>query len=295
MGVLPPRLSQSISRRHFLLTGLAGAAGLALYAGEIERHFLQHTLLEIQLNGLPGAFEGKRIVQISDIHLDEFTEPFFLHHVVSKVNELQPDIVLITGDFVTDGLEGRHVARQAAWQCAEILKELKCDQRYASLGNHDVLVGAGEIMRALAQNGITALRNSCIPLELAGDRIWLAGLDDPLEGSPDPDLAIPASIRNRPNEPVLLLCHGPDYVRRLLEHPAGAAVDLMLSGHTHGGQVRLPFFGPLLLPMLGRHYVEGYFRFDRLQLYVNRGVGTVNLPFRFDCPPEITHITLRRA
>jgi uncharacterized protein len=293
MAFISPPLQKRITRRHLLTSGLAGAAGLALYSGEIERHWLEVTELEIKLNNLPAAFDGMRIAQLSDIHLDEFTEPFFLRHVVKKINQIHPDMVLLTGDFVTDGMRGRSLAVQAAWQCASILKGLECRQLYAALGNHDVLVGPQKVMAALTDSGITVLRNAYLPLERAGGRIWLAGLDDPLEGHPNPDLAIPASIRNQPNEPVVLMCHAPDYVRTLQAQPAGQAVSLMLSGHTHGGQVRAPFLGALFLPPMGHRYVEGFFRLGGLQLYVNRGIGTVGLPLRFNCPPEITLITLR--
>ncbi len=95
------------------------------------------------------------------------------------------------------------------------------------------------------------------------------------------------------NDPVILMCHAPDYADHLLARPEGKAISLMLSGHTHGGQVRLPLVGALHVPPGGRRYVEGLFRLGSMQLYVNRGIGTVGVPFRFDCPPEITAITLR--
>ena len=206
-----------------------------------------------------------RIAQISDIHLDDFTEPFFLRHVVDRINRIKPDAVFLTGDFVTAALGTKHgpklgsikFARGAAWQCANILTGLECKALYAVLGNHDFGVGAKEVATALGANGITVLRNACAPIERAGGRIWLAGVDDPLEGHPNPELAIPASIRNVPNEPVVLLCHAPDYADRLLRLPAGQAVDLMLSGHTHGGQVRFPFVPAMVLPPMGRKYIEG--------------------------------------
>lgn len=132
-----------------------------------------------------------------------------------------------------------------------------------------------------------------MPIERAGGRIWIAGVEDPLEGHPNPDLAVLPSIRNQPGEPVVLLCHAPDYADHLLTLPAGQAVDLMLSGHTHGGQIRLPLLSAMVLPPLGRKYVEGWFQLGSLQLYVNRGLGTIELPFRFNCPPEITMFTLR--
>lgn len=284
-----------MSRRRFVKAGLGVAAGLAVYAGAVERHWVDLTRPEVALPGLPAAFSGMRIAQLSDIHLDEYTEPIFLRYVVELINALKPDLVLLTGDYISDGLFSRRFTLGAAWHCARILAGLRCKQVYAALGNHDVGVDAKEVTAALTANGITVLTNACVPIERQGGRIWLAGLDDPVLGQPDSERAIPASIRNRPGEPVILLCHAPDYADTLLGQPAGQAVSLMLSGHTHGGQVRLPLLGAMQLPDLGKKYVEGWFRLGAMQLYVNRGIGTVGLPFRFDCPPELTLFTLRSA
>jgi hypothetical protein len=296
-----------ITRRRLLKQGLCGAAGLVLYSSEIERHWIEVTEHDISLAGLPQVFDGMRIAQLSDIHLDEYTEPFFLRDVIERVNRMAPDAIFLTGDFVSESPLPRRFSSSAfarrarkfgvgaAWQCGNLLRELKCRQLYAILGNHDVVVGAGEVTDALTANGITLLRNAYLPIERSGGRFWLAGLDDPVEGDPNPDLAIPPRIRNVPNEPIVLMCHAPDYVDDLRALPVGNAIGLMLSGHTHGGQIRLPLVGALALPSLGKKYVEGWFRFGGLQLHVNRGIGTVGLPFRLNCPPEITLITLRAA
>ena len=284
---------QRISRRRFFTTGLYGCAGLALYSGEIERHWIEVTHLEVRLRSLPAAFEGMRLAQLSDIHLDEYTEPFLLRESVARINRMQPDAVLLTGDFVSYEIAPRRFSVGSAWQCAEILSELRCPERYAVLGNHDVALSAPEVTRALEAHGIPVLDNACVPLERGGSRMWLAGVDDPVCGRPDSEKAIPASIRNVRSEPVILMCHAPDYADELLARPAGQSVGLMLSGHTHGGQVRFPLVGALQLPPGGRKYIEGMFRLGGMQLYVNRGIGTVGVPFRFDCPPEITSITLR--
>jgi predicted MPP superfamily phosphohydrolase len=284
-----------LTRRRFLTAGLAGAAGLALYSGEIARHVIEISHPEIRLPNLPEAFEGFHIVQLSDIHLNEFTEPFFLREAVDHINRLRPDAVFLTGDFVTYELLPRKWALPNAWKCASILEGLECTQRYAVLGNHDVIVGAHAITEALTASNITVLRNAYTALERDSARLWLSGFDDPVEGHPDIDRAIPEFLRNRVDEPILLMCHAPDFADKLLDHPAGPSVQLMLSGHTHGGQVRLPFIGPMNLPEWGRKYVEGIFHLQRLQLYVNRGIGAVGVPFRLNCPPEITSMTLRRA
>ena len=285
----------SITRRRFFKAAMGASAGLALYAGEIERHWIEITRRDVHIPGLTSSFNGLRIAQMSDIHMDEFTEPFFLRHAVDRINSLNPDLVLLTGDFVSNGVSTTKFAIGAGWQCANLLAQIKCKQVIAVLGNHDFLVEPDAVTAALKANGITVLRNDCMPIERGGSRFWLSGLEDPVEGRPDPDRAIPTRIRNVPYEPVVLMCHAPDYADFLVAHPAGKAIDLMLSGHTHGGQVRVPFLGAMELPELGKKYVEGWFRFDRLQLYVNRGVGAVGLPFRFNCPPEITVFTMHSA
>jgi predicted MPP superfamily phosphohydrolase len=294
-----PAPSRPITRRRLLRAGFLGAAGVAVYSGEIERHWIDVVHTEVRVPNLPEAFDGARLVQLSDIHMDEYTEASFLRRVVDEIDRLQPDAVLLTGDFVSDGPASKSFAIGAAWRCANILSQLKCRQLYAVLGNHDVAVSTPDVIAALTANRIAVLNNASMPIDRLGDRtggrIWLAGLDDPVNGRPDPERAIPASIRNRPGEPVVLMCHAPDFADDLLPTPAGRAVSLILSGHTHGGQIRLPLVGAWALPELGRKYIQGWFRFGETQLYVNRGIGTVGVPFRLNCPPEITLITLRRG
>lgn len=266
-----------------------------MYSGEVERHWIDVVHREIYVNGLPDSFEGLTIAQLSDIHLDEFTEPFLLREAVDHINRMKPDMVLLTGDYVTAELLPKKPTKEAAWECARLLKNIECPHHYAILGNHDVMAGEEEVSEALRSNGIPVLRNAFLPIERGGGRIWLAGLEDPVLGRPDPERAIPVSIRNQVKEPVILMCHAPDFADVLLANPVGRSIALMLSGHTHGGQVRLPFVGALQLPPGGRKYVEGWFPLGGMQLYVNRGLGSVGVPFRFDCRPEITVFKLRQA
>lgn len=295
MPVLSAPPQRRITRRKFLRTSAYIGAGAALYAGEIERHWIEFSHSDATIPGLHSAFDGFRAVQISDIHFDEFTESFFLRDAVTRVNALNPDIVLLTGDFVTHSPISKRVFKRGAWECAAILNQLTCSSRFACFGNHDILVGKEGIGAALTANAITVVNNSCVPVERGDGRFWLAALEDPLEGKPDLEAAIPNFIRKAPDEPVVLLCHAPDYADQLLAQSAGRSVALMLSGHTHGGQIRLPFIGALNLPEMGKKYVEGWYRLGNLQLHVNRGLGTVGLPFRFDCPPEISVITLHSS
>lgn len=289
-GPLPDQPTR-FSRRHFLVGAGATAAGVALYSGEIARHEIDLVSRPLAIRDLPPAFNGFRIAQISDIHLDEFTEPFFLERVVRHVNSLEPDMVVLTGDFVTHGSLTFLNGRSAAHHCAEILSTLTCPLRFACLGNHDVAVSAPLVIDALVANGIPVLVDDHVPIERYGSLFWLCGVNDPGTTNPRLDLAVPPE----PNAPVILMAHEPDYADTVLLHPRGRLVDVMLAGHTHGGQIRLPFTGPLVLPPMGKKYAEGLFHLQKMQLYVNRGIGAVGIPFRLNCPPEITVFTLRQA
>ena len=288
----PPRTALRsatlLSRRNFLRLGAGCAAGLAFYAGEIARHELEIVDITIKLPRLPEAFAGMKIVQVSDFHFEEYTEAAFLESIVRKVNALGPDLVVLTGDFVSSKPLPQRMTIRLGYHCAEILGRIQCPLRYAIMGNHDVLVGAAAVTDALLSHGIPVLANSFVPLERQGRRVWLAGIEDALQQRPRLSRALPSGRGD--GEPIILLAHEPDFA----DHAVGRRVDLILSGHTHGGQVLLPLLPPLMLPDMGVKYVHGLFRLgDGMQLYVNRGIGAVNLPFRFRCPPEITAITLQ--
>lgn len=265
--------------------------GLAAYAASHARHEFEITYRDMPIRRLPDAFQGFRIVQMSDIHLEEYTEAYFLERMVEQVNALDPDLVLITGDFVSRGPGPLSIAWNAAGMGAEILSTLKAPQRFGILGNHDVGVGAEHVIRPLEAHGTPMLVDSYTPIERGGHVLWLCGADDAGTRRPDLNFAIPAT----PNAPVIFMCHEPDYVDKVVLHPRFPLIDMMLSGHTHGGQIRLPYVGPLILPPMGQKYIEGAFQFDHMQLYVNRGIGTVGLPFRLNCPAELTHFTLVSA
>ncbi len=158
--------------------------------------------------------------------------------------------------------------------------------RFAILGNHDAGSDPVRVTRALHDHHVPVLVNRSVPLERGKDRIWLAGIDDVLEGRPDIGLAltnIPAA------ELTILLAHEPDFADEASLTP----VDLQLSGHSHGGQVWLPGIGAPWLPRLGRRFPRGLYKVGNLTLYTNIGIGTIRAPIRINCPPEITLITLR--
>lgn len=278
-----------MSRRVFLGAAAAVTVGLALDAGEVCRHDLRLERRTIAIPGLPEAFSGLRIAQLSDIHFAEYTEPFFVREAVRRINALHPDIVLLTGDFVTMAPISNKYSQLYAPVVAEILGGIECPHRWGVLGNHDWMVNGTLVCESMESVKIPILRNQYLPFERDGARIWLAGIMDALSWESNiPATVPPTAARDR--EKVILMAHEPDVLPAVAQTNA---FDLMLSGHTHGGQVRLPFLPPLFLPPLGKRFVEGHFQMGRTQLYVNRGLGAVGLPFRFRCPAELTEITLR--
>lgn len=281
--------SRHPTRRELLLGVAAIATGaLLLDTTEVDRHHiivLEHTA---RITNLPPAFQGFRIAQISDFHHRHFDEDFFLRSVVAQVNALKPDMVALTGDFITADARYWTRNREHAEICAEILGGLTCPLRFCSLGNHDSIDQPG-IIAALQKRALPVLHNRCESIDLRGDRLWIGGLADAYFDVPDLTQAIPAQPAGAP---VILLGHEPDFADTVRDF---GNVDLMLSGHTHGGQVRLPLLPPMFLPDMGRKYIHGSFQLNRMQLYVNRGIGTVHLPIRFRCPPEITLLTLQPA
>ena len=175
----PSRQRPHLTRRNFLVGAGALAAGLTLYSGEIARHEISLTNLSIPIDALPDAFVGLRVAQLSDIHLDEYTEPFFLERIVRHVDSLNPDLVLLTGDFVTRGSLTFALSHHAARRAAEILHTLKCQERYAVLGNHDVSVSRTLVTSALEDHGIPVLRNRFVTLQRGGDQLYICGTADP--------------------------------------------------------------------------------------------------------------------
>jgi predicted MPP superfamily phosphohydrolase len=283
------QLAQRVLTRRRFLTGAAiTAASLALYSGEIERHALMTVQHTVYIKELPTAFHGFRIAQLSDIHFHQFDEPYFVEHAVRAVNLLKPDMLALTGDYIT---AHRGIARNLADAdgCAAILSGVQCPLRYCSLGNHDALLGP-QIRETLRLHGLTPLDNEFTAVDVRGDRLWIAGIADAYFDLPNLATAVP---KRKAGEPIILLGHEPDFADTVA---ATAPVDLMLAGHTHGGQVRIPLLPALLLPAMGDKYVEGLFQVSTAtQLYVNRGLGCMHLPFRFNCPPELTLLTLQPA
>ncbi len=284
-----------LTRRQFLTASALGAAGLAaLGAGALyhDTTDLQITRLEVPLRRLPPRFDGLRVVQISDFHYDPYIDNRVITAAVQAANALHPDLVVLTGDFVTQGpFSGRYDRRAArnAEPCSQILSRLRSRLGiFAVLGNHDYYTDPDTVAEILRGHSFRVLRNEAFALEQEGARLWIAGINDAVAGADDVGLALQ---RIPPAEAVVLLAHEPDFADWV---PHGR-VDLQLSGHSHGGQIVLPIIGPPYLPPLARKYPWGLRRLGPLTLYTNRGLGTITLPVRVNCPPELTLFTLKSS
>ncbi|HUO17684.1 MAG TPA: metallophosphoesterase [Verrucomicrobiae bacterium] len=280
-----------INRRKFLRLGAAtGVAALGADSLLVDPNFPQVVERTIKLRRWPQILNGFRIALLSDFHYDPVFSVRPLHAAIPKVRALNPDLIVLTGDFVSLPVFSKRDAKaaMAAYPCAEVLRQMRAPHGlWAVLGNHDFYTDPFRVAEALRANQIRLLENSSAPIEANGARFWLAGVTDVLSQTAD----LNATLHDVPaNEATILLAHEPDYADYVSRFP----VDLQLSGHSHGGQVRLPLLPPLYLPELAKKYIAGFYRIGPLSLYTNRGLGTVGLPVRFDCSPEITLLTLHQ-
>jgi len=264
---------------------MAGATALAtggwMYATKVEPGWLEVSSLSMILPRLHPAFDNYRIIQISDIHMETWMNRKRLSEVVKMVNWLHADLVVITGDFVTD------LFHRTPANLVESLRQINAREGvFAVLGNHDYWTNARSIRQVLAASGITELKNQVHTLRRGAAQLHIAGVDDYWENK--------ARLREvldhlPPKGAAILLAHEPDYA---VVSAQSGRFDLQLSGHTHGGQVILPWIGPIVLPMYGRRFPVGLYQVGDMQLYTNRGLGTARPQIRFNCRPEIAMITL---
>jgi hypothetical protein len=245
-----------------------------------EAKWCQVNRSTIELPFLPLAFKGIRIVFISDIHHGPWVTPFYVQQVVDMANQLKPDLICLGGDYV-------HMSVKYVEPCIAILGELQAPYGvFAVLGNHDHRNGARKTHQALEEAGIRVLTNTGIWLETENERLRLCGVDDLWEGNQNLNSALEDATRE---DAVLLLSHNPDFAEKFDDDRVG----LMLSGHTHGGQVVLPFVGAPFVPSKYKNkYLSGLVQTKSTQVFISKGVGTIAPPIRFCCRPEIDLITL---
>lgn len=286
----------SLSRRRFLQGGavVAAAGGLAVCADAffVEPNHPVLNRVDIHLSRLPDAFDGFTIAQLSDFHYDPDFSAKPIQISVEMVNQLHADLVVLTGDFVTTPFFAHRLHRNLqkaadeAEPCAALLNKIKSKLGVMTvIGNHDGNCGAERVRAILRSQGLPVMFDVSQPIERDGKKLWIAGLDD----NPDESDLTAALKKVPPDEPVVALIHEPDTADFVSKYP----VDLQLSGHSHGGQVRLPLIGPVYLPELARKYPSGLRKVGGLTLYTNIGIGTMGVPVRWNCPPEVTLFTLR--
>ncbi len=290
-----------------------GASGLT-YAHEIEPSWLHINRLDIAIKGLPGGFEGLSIAHLSDIHMD----PWMTHERVKRVcetaNGLTADLIVLTGDFITrderlrdaQGRPQGDAQTQIAPGLPDALSVLQAPLGvWGVLGNHDHWASGAAVSRFIREGGVRELNNKITPIERNGARLWLCGVDDLWSGKPDYEgVLAQLQQQSRPDETAILLVHEPDFADIVA---GNGRISLQLSGHSHGGQVNIPFFGPPVLPAMGRKYHTGLYQIptssaspqsparSSMQVFTSRGIGVAGPRVRFNCPPEIALLTLRCA
>ncbi len=281
-----------ITRRHFLAVAAKATAasvlGGSIY-GLFEAKWLRVTRVEVALPNLPAAFRGMSLAFLADFHHSEMVPADYIRHTVSVVNGLSPDVILLGGDYVTAGRIYRDIGMGIKYlaPCFSILKNLRAPNGvFAVAGNHDARAGIRETNKAIAAAGFVNLTNRGVWLERAGARLRLAGIGDFVTQRQDVFAAL-SGVTAR--DAALLLTHNPDCI----EYLSDTRVGLVLSGHTHGGQVVLPWIGSPIVPSaFGNKYRYGLVQGPRVPGYVTSGVGTLPLAIRVNCRPEVALLTL---
>lgn len=271
---------------------LAASAGLSAAFWQVakqEARRIQFRRLDLVLPNLPFAFEGYRIAHLTDIHTDGTAiAEERLAEAVAWINRMQPDLVALTGDFVT-------LKRPAdTGALIEQLQQLRAsDGVFAVMGNHDHKRNRYMVEAALQMCAIPNLANKVVPIERNGATVMLCGVDSLSRRRARLDRVLRALNKhdraNGEKSCAILLAHEPDFAD--ISSPT-YRFDLQLSGHAHGGQIRVPFVTRRVLPVYGERYSNGLYLVKGMTVYSNRGLGTTGLPLRFRCPPEVALITL---
>ncbi len=249
----------------------------------IERNIVTVNRYKIFLPNLPTSFNGFSIAQLTDIHFGTLVSAAFVEDVVATTNQLKTDLIVCTGDYVHE----RNTAKEidTVWP---ILAKLQARYGvYSVLGNHDHWADTERSLYWLDRTG-QDLRHKCIPIQKGNERIVLGGAGDLWEDSLNIDRAFSNSSEN---DCRILLSHNPDSV----DQEFNSKVSLVLSGHTHGGQVRVPFYGATVLPVQNKKYSSGIIDTPKTKLFISRGIGWAIIPVRFNCFPEIAVIELYKA
>lgn len=274
------------SLQHFgyILRFMLFNMGKLLYPLYFERFWYRIHEIEIAIPILPKAFDSFNIVHLSDVHLGHFFNNRNLIKLVQRVNRIQPDMIVFTGDLVEKTWD--------EWdQTTHILKQIQAPYgKFAVLGNHDYWENLNTLRSVYEDAGFTLLQNDHKRVYKRGEQLVVAGLDNILLGNPNLHKTMNGVTSD---ECIILLVHEPDYADQCVNFDPQP--QLQLSGHSHGGQIRLPLWGHLILPEAAKKYPDRLYKLDSMNLYVNRGVGTTGIPLRLFCRPEISNIKLRSS
>lgn len=284
-----------LSRRKFLKLSAFGAGAVVLGAGgglaytyEVEPDWIDVVRLELELPRLAPEFDGYRLVQVSDIHIDGHTTIEDLAQAVKLINDQNPDLVAFTGDLVTSSETIDYSWERLYGQLTDTLGALNPrDAMVAVLGNHDHWVDPSWVREVLRDSGMDDVSNGIHSVRRGGSALHVSGIDDFMENKARLDLVLD---RLPEDGSAILLAHEPDFAN---VSAGSGRFDLQISGHSHGGQVRLPFAGAPILPPLGREYPIGLYEVGGMFQYTNRGLGTISPNVRLNCRPEITVFDLR--
>jgi predicted MPP superfamily phosphohydrolase len=259
---------------------------LVFYAFFIEPNRLVDRQETIQLENWPKELDGLRIAILSDIHVGGwFVRDKKLRLIVDRTNQLQPDLIVILGDYMSG--QGWMSDRVEPETFGPLLRELRAPLGvYSILGNHDWWWDGRRVRRGLEANGIRVLDDEVFKVETRGTSFWIAGLADLWTR---PQHIGPTIAKVPEGEPLIALTHNPDIFPNVPQR-----VSLLIAGHTHGGQVRFPLIGTVIQPSdFGQRYVRGHVFENGHHLFVTTGIGTSILPVRFGVPPEIVLLTVR--
>ena len=275
----------STAKLDFLLLGVSGLSS----AFFVPSNWLKVETLHLKLGRLTPAFSGLRVALISDIHMGGWMNKTRLQQVAGSVLAQRPDVLFITGDFLL-GRGFTESSKQWIEDLRAVLSPLaQAVPSFAVLGNHDYWTKPEAIREMLCCSGIRDLTNTIFTLTRAGEHLHLCGVDDIQAGRVRLNDAI-AQLSD--SGAAILLAHEPDFAT---QSAATGKFDLQVSGHTHGGQIVLPFYGPPILPYLGKKYPSGLYKVKDMFQYTNRGVGMDKFAVRFNCPAELTLFILESA
>lgn len=274
-----------MSRRKFLARGALGALGacLAGYPFFIERYLFQVNTYNIPVANLPVEFNGFTIVQLTDLHYGFLMPLSAIRYIAHKANALHKDLIVCTGDYVHE----RNSTRQIDTVWPE-LNQLSAEHGvYSVLGNHDHWSNFQRSLYWLSRSGQN-VRHRAVSINKGAARIWIGGAGDYWED----ELGIDRAFQNvPPRDCKILLAHNPDTADTGFQ----TRIDLMISGHTHGGQVVIPFRGPPILPVANKRYASGFIKTNKTRLFISKGLGWAIIPVRLNCLPEIAVLKLERA